>query len=132
MSKKKQYPLRRNVAPALVLPFLPYILGGVVVVGVGMYAKRYLENSPKITAIFSVPTILMGGGTYLFASSMDLKPEMKAVATVVGASIGWGLQYYVLTPLDASIQQQKAAATEAQRDAERRWYNPFSWAGVDA
>jgi hypothetical protein len=132
MSKKKQYPLRRNIAPALVLPFLPYILGGVVVVGVGMYAKKYVEDSPKVGALLSAPTLFGAGSAFLGARVAKLDNTMTGAATLMGGVLGWALQYYVLSSVDAKMQQKSAEAAQAQREADFRWYNPLSWAGTEA
>ena len=131
---KKVVPYRKNVAPAVlaVLPYTPYILGGVVIIGGLIYAKKYVENSPKVGALLSAPTLFGAGSAFLGARVAKLDDTMTGAVTLMGGVLGWALQYYVLAPIDAKMQQKSAEAAQAQREADFRWYNPLSWAGTEA
>ena len=131
---KKVVPYRKNIAPAVValLPYTPYIIGGVVVIGGLIYAKKYIGSSPKIGALLSAPTVLGAGGAFLGARAAKLDDTMTVAATLMGGTLGWALQYYVLSSVDAQMQQKAAEAAQAQREADFRWYNPLSWAGTEA
>jgi hypothetical protein len=119
-----EIPTRKNFIP-LLLPVLTVM--GVGVGGV-MVIKKLFAPGPKISAILSAPVIIGAGGAYVAGESIKATPEMKMGLTLVGGAVGWAIQYYAIAPIDEQREAEAAAAAEAEKDANFRWYNPFSWA----
>jgi hypothetical protein len=135
---KKQYPAPRRLRllpnPGEVLAVaeavkVVSIVGGIAL-GVGsiILARKYFMDSPKVMSIFSVPTLALGGGGYLFARSRGFDKGDSVAAALVTGAVGWGIQYYLLANLlDVRVAQKAAEAQQAAHDAQFTWYNPFTW-----
>jgi hypothetical protein len=136
MSKSKKYPVARRLRtnPGEVLAVaetfkVGFIVGGLALgVGAIVLARKYFVDSPKVVSIFSVPTLALGGGGYLFARSRGFDKGDSIAAALVTGAIGWGIQYYLLANvLDARIAAKAAEDRQAAYDAQFKWYIPYTW-----
>jgi hypothetical protein len=93
----------------------------------GLWVLKKVVITPKTDALFSAPVVVGGAGGYAAASALKLSTEMKVASAVMGVGIGWMIQFYLLTPAEAQVEAEVAEAEKAEHDANRRWYNPFSW-----
>ena len=120
----EQIPVRKN--------FIPLLLPVLAVAGVGLGSvlvlKKMFAPGPKVSAILSAPVVIGAGAAYVAGESIRATPEMKIGLTLVGGSIGWAIQYYAINPIDEARDAEAAAAAEAERGANWRWYNPMTWA----
>lgn len=119
-------PVAGDVAKVAVVPFFD-IIKPVVWTGAGVLAvwgAKKLFVGRKTEALWSAPVLVGAAGSFAVGSALKMSDEAKVAVTVAGAGVGWMVQYFFLLPQEEAADIQ---AEQAQREADWRWYNPFSW-----